>query len=446
MNVLRSIAVVLLATAASLAQNADPAPGGKPRTSVETKLGRVAMAFSAEPYRAVLESPGGELPFGLEIVEEKGVLTSWIINGSERIEVPYTRWDGRRLVLDIDHYDAVIEAEVVEWTSGARQVKTLLGFWKKRGRGGTWSQLPFSATIPFGHRFKRLPPPADKTDYPSVDGRWSVKFSSDAEPAIGQFKQAADGTVQGTFLTATGDYRYLAGSHEFGRLRLSTFDGAHAFLFDARMQSDGTLKGEFWSRDSWHETWTATKGIPTDMSNQFSMTRWDNQLFDLTVKFPDLEGRLRSLDDPEFQGTVRIIEIFGSWCPNCHDAARHLADLERKYRDRGLKVLGLAFELTGDAERDARQVRRFMKRNGVEYPVLLAGVADKKLASKALPFLDELRAYPTAIFINDLGEIKAVHAGFSGPATGNAFHYVRFGYIKIVEDLFKAAAQRKAGS
>ena len=109
-------------------------------------------------------------------------------------------------------------------------------------------------------------------------------------------------------------------------------------------------------------------------------------------------------------------------------------------------MLGLAFELSGDAQRDARQVRRFMKRNGVEYPVLLAGVADKKLVSKMLPFLDEFRAYPTAIFINDLGEIQAVHTGFSGPATGNAFHYVRFSFIRIVEDLFRQAAVRNAGS
>ena len=47
---------------------------------------------------------------------------------------------------------------------------------------------------------------------------------------------------------------------------------------------------------------------------------------DLVIEV-DVDGTLRSLADPEFAGNAMIIEIFGTWCPNCHDLGRALTDL-----------------------------------------------------------------------------------------------------------------------
>ena len=127
--------------------------------------------------------------------------------------------------------------------------------------------------------------------------------------------------------------------------------------------------------------------------------------------------------------------MFGSWCPNCHDAAAYFAELQKRYGDKGLSILGLAFELTGDLQRDAEQVRKYLKRHGSNYPVLIAGMADKAKASESLPLLDRVRSYPTTIFIDSSGQIRAVHTGFSGPATGAAYSELRQKFETLIESM-----------
>src|SRR5262249_39611660 len=148
------------------------------------------------------------------------------------------------------------------------------------------------------------------------------------------------------------------------RLRLSCFDGTHAFLFDARLEGDGRLNGEFWSGDRGHDTWTAERDASAKLADTFSLARWNDDFGLATLLFPDLDGKERSLADAEFDGKARILQVMGSWCPNCQDETHYLADLDRRYRSRGLSIVGLSFEITGDFARDSEQVRRAAKRHG----------------------------------------------------------------------------------
>ena len=89
-----------------------------------------------------------------------------------------------------------------------------------------------------------------------MSGRWAVTFTSDVgkpEAAVGEFTQSGD-AVSGTFLAETGDHRFLAGQMQGDELYLSTFDGAHAFLYKAKVDSDGALAGDFWVGTAHHET------------------------------------------------------------------------------------------------------------------------------------------------------------------------------------------------
>ncbi len=414
------IAVALFAAA--------QADGKDPRTSAPVPL-------RAGSWRAWLDSPGGELPFGLELAKETDHWQAWIINGDERIEVPRVAFTAGELVLHIDYYDSTITARPMD--NGAR----LAGEWVKRSRGESRTRMKFHATAGQARRFPPWSSVSGKVIMNSAAGRWSVDFSSSDEPAVAVFEQYPDGRLAGTFLTSTGDYRFLAGNVDRNGLRLSCFDGAHAFLFHARMRQDGRLLGDFWSRDTWHETWTARRDPNAALPDSFTLTRWLDRVKLGSLSFPDLDGRVRSLSDPDFVGRVRIIEIFGTWCPNCNDATQYLIELNRKYRDRGLKILALAFELTGNAKRDADQVRTYIKRHGIEYPVLLAGTSDKKAASDALPILDRLRAYPTTIFLDRHGKVRAVHTGFSGPATGDAYKKLRADFERLIEELLAESSR-----
>jgi len=380
------------------------------------------------PWRAWLDSPGGELPFGLEIARGETGLEAVIVNGSERMPVPRVEMSEEGLVLGIDHYDSEIVAKVGD------RGRRLDGRWKKTAGPESASELTFHATAGARPRFTYTASTPGKEES-SIDGRWAVRFASSDEPAVSLFATATDGNVEGTFLTTTGDYRYLAGSFSDGRLRLSCFDGAHAFLFDASLQDDGTLTGDFWSRDTWHETWIAERDTNAELADAFAQTSAVDGIDLARLVYPDLNGVPRSLADPAFGGRARLLFVFGSWCPNCSDATDYMVDLDRRYRDRGLSIVGLAFELTGDPTRDKEQVRLYTAHKEIEYPVLVAGVSDKTHASEAFPLIDRVRSYPTTIFLDTAGAVRAVHSGFSGPATGEAHDELRREFERLIEQL-----------
>ncbi len=385
-------------------------------------------------YRATLACPGGEIPFILVVEELPPKWRACVFNGEERINIPHARRPQiHSYEFEFNHYRSKIKA----MSAGGPfcEVHELKGHWIKEGGDGKPVEMDFSAEGYQGYLFKPNLKITEEIEKPTtVDGRWSVKFSSDDSPAIGVFKEGKDKSVDGTFLTTTGDYRYLAGSYEHGLLRLSCFDGSHAFLFHARMQSDGTLKGDFWSGAKWHETWTAKRDDKAALPDGFSLTKINPKAKLKDLRFPDLNGKARSLSEPGLLGKATIVEIFGSWCPNCHDAAELLVDLEKKYGPRGLKVVGLAFE-SGDARRDAQQVKRYLERHKATYTALIAGVRDRKKASAALPVIEELKSFPTFLFVDADGTVRSVYSGFSGPATGEEYTKLRKQFEAAIEKL-----------
>lgn len=389
-------------------------------------------------WHATLHSPGGPLPFGLELGERDGTLRAFLINGSERIEVPRVEFDGSRLLLGIDHYDSSISATL------DRRGERMDGNWRRTSAGAnSETRLPFSAVRKVEARFPVEPGQAD--DLSSAErfaGRWTVDFEKSDDPAVAEFDVDDAGVVAATFLTTTGDYRFLAGNVHGDRLRLSVFDGAHAFLFDARLQDDGSLLGDFWSRDTWHESWTARLDPQANLADGFKQTRWVDGADLGALRYPDLDGTPRSLADPAFAGAARILLVFGTWCPNCTDATRHLVELHKRFRDRGLSIVGLAFEMTGDLERDTEQVRRYADYHGIDYPLLVAGLSDKTEATKAFPLIDQVRAFPTTVFLDAGGRVKAVHSGYSGPATGEAHRHLRERFEDLILEML---AESEAG-
>lgn len=422
----------------------------------------VGQSPATGPWRARLLSPGGEIPFGLELEREGARWRATLVNGRERIAVPEVQADASLGVfeLNLPHYDSRVAGVVL---SGGAELE---GMWAKRRGPEEWVTLPFSASAGAGPRFSRdvllAPPPgADPAALArelaeaagAVDGRWAVRFASSEDPAVGVFEVAPDGAASGTFLTTTGDYRFLAGSldrawpgddglvgcTDDGRahfvLRLSCFDGAHAFLFEAQLQPDGSLAGSFWSGATWHETWTAVRDAAAALPDGFALSRATGAVSLDELVFPDLDGAPRRLSDPAFAGKARILQVFGSWCPNCHDASDELVRLQREYGPRGLSIVGLAFELTGDPTRDGAQVRRYAERHGVTWPLLLAGLADKDEASASLGLLDRVQAFPTTIFLDAAGGLRAVHTGFSGPATGAAHEAQHAEFVRVIEEL-----------
>ncbi len=380
---------------------------------------KTAAVAQITEYASSLSSPGGDLRFGLSLEFDGATLKSAaIVNGPERQSIVEFELTLDELVLRFPHYNSEIKATFSD------DRRKLAGTWTKRA-GPKLTEMKFQAV-------ERSKQPAESSVAPEkFMGRWQIKFDSSIDPAVGIFEFVGP-QVHGTFLTTTGDYRFLAGDVRNGKLQLSTFDGAHAFLFDASLAKDNTLTGNFWSGTSWHETWTATKDDQAQLPDDFEQVHLVADANWSKVLVCDLDGIQKSLADKNLFGELTIINIFGSWCPNCHDEAPFLVELERQFGSHGLKVIGLAFEASGEFEPDAAQVGRFVKRHSIPYPVFIAGESDKEKASKLLPFVDRIKAFPTSIFVDRSGKVIAIHSGFSGPATGQAHADLKHRFAQII--------------
>jgi len=383
---------------------------GSPKATPDTEL--------VGQWRSVLETPGGELPFFLRIAEQDGALAAVVVNDIEEAPLSAVRIDGTTVTLEMAWYDSELEGTVSG--DGSR----IAGHWRKTVPGGD-SVLPWTAERGLGPRFEPIaetdlrPGAADALS--EISGVWRLVFVDHGGEDVvrGELRQV-DGRVTGTMLTSVGDYRYLDGSYESGVLRLSTFDGAHAFLFHGRAQPDGRLVGDSWSRDSYHATWVGERVqnherilpdpwqqvIPTQADRRFRFNR------------PDSDGELVSNEDARFVGKVLVVNLFGSWCPNCNDEAPLLADWHRRWSADGLEIVGLAFEFSGDPKRDRLMLNRYAERHGIEYPLLLAGLSDKAEAAEVVPDISAVNSYPTTILVARDGAIRWIHSGFAGPGTG----------------------------
>jgi thiol-disulfide isomerase/thioredoxin len=359
-------------------------------------------------YRAVLESPGGELPFGLDVAREESGLVLYLVNGKERVRVPEVVVEAGKLTARMPGYENAVtatisgddlEGEVTLVRSGGRKQSMPL----KARRGQTWRfyEEPFS----------------DNADFA---GRWSVTFTDDkgrTSTGVAAFEQLF-GTVTGTILTPSGDYRFLAGDARGDELQLSRFDGAQAHLFRAKLNERGELEGQHWSGNFGHERFVALRNPDAELDMSPVATGMKDPAAKLQFTFPDLDGKPVSLADPRFQGKVVIVTLAGSWCPNCHDEASFLAQLYREHRAEGLEIVSLMFEHSADFTQAASAARRFRKATGIDYATLIAGRSDGDDAVKALPQLTGVFAFPTTIWVDRAGVVRKIHAGFSGPATG----------------------------
>lgn len=364
-----------------------------------------------------------DIPFNFEVIDEKKIV---IHNGEERIEVTDINYDEAQKSISIkmpvfgSEFKLTLREEVLE------------GAWYNYNKKDY--KIPFKAIRNNAARFAST----HKTSNTTLAPRWKVTFNPntpDSYPAIGLFNLKEDGIVTGTFLTETGDYRYLEGIFDGKELQLSCFDGAHAFLFKANLQEDGSLKGRFWSGNHWQTTWQAVPDSEFNLATMDTLTYLKEGYDKFAFKFPNANGDTISLEDERFKNKVTIVQITGSWCPNCMDETRFLVDVYHKYHKQGLEIVAIDYEVVNDFETFKKSQARIKKHLGVNYPIVFGGAAKKSEAIKTLPMLNHILSYPTAIFIDKQGKVRKIHTGFSGPGTGNLYQNYVDKTIQLVEKL-----------
>jgi thiol-disulfide isomerase/thioredoxin len=221
-------------------------------------------------------------------------------------------------------------------------------------------------------------------------------------------------------------------------LKLSAFDGAHAFLFTGKV-ADSVINGTFYSGNHFKEPFIAKRNSIYELPSPDSLTFLNEGYEKLAFSFPDSSGNMISLEDERFKGKVVIVQIMGTWCPNCLDETKFLVEYTKKNFSEDLEIIGLAFEYAKTSEGAQKSIKRLVDRVGVPYPILLAqyGTEDKKLAQEKLPMLNHVLSYPTTIFIDKKGEVRKIHTGFNGPATGEKYVAFKQDFNTFVNTLLK---------
>lgn len=367
-------------------------------------------ALASGFWHARITLPGGDIETGIEFSSTPKGIVANLINGQERVPIDEVVVDDDEVLLRFTAYNNEIKAR--------RMGDGLVGELILTKRYGETQSMPFSAT-PGAAKSEAVVASGDA----DMSGRWAVTFNEpdgSTSPSIGEFSQRGS-RLFGTFLNPNGDYRYLAGHVRGKKFVLSTFDGAHAFLFSGQVEGDRINDAEFWSGTSWHQTWSAAMNPGASLPDAYTRTFLNPGYDRFEFSFPDLDGNPVSIDDQRFKGKVVVVTLAGTWCPNCHDEARFMAPLYETYREQGLEVVALMYEHFEDPEVAARQVRAFRDKFGIEYETLLAGISIKTDAAETLPSLNAVFAFPTTIFIDRSGRVRKIHTGFNGPGTGE--HY-----------------------
>ncbi|NRD21369.1 TlpA family protein disulfide reductase [Winogradskyella eckloniae] len=359
------------------------------------------------PYRASLTvKDNKELPFNFEVISASKLK---IFNAEEVIEVDEITYRNDSVFIKTPVFEGYIAAKF--------EGDNLRGHFIKESLNRV---VPFFAEYNTTTRFNAV---AQANE--NVDGIWEAEFSKGVEEdeyiAKGIFKQ--DGNkVTGTFRTTTGDYRFLEGVMDGNSMKLSTFDGAHAFLFTATV-TDTSMEGVFYSGNHWKEPFVAKRNKTFELPNANDLTFLKEGYDSLDFTFPNTSDELVSLKDDRFKDKVVIVQIMGTWCPNCLDESKYYTEFYKKNKNKDIEFVALAFEYAKTKETAFSRIDRLQSKIGIEYPILLAqfGTSDKAKAQEKLPMLNHVLSYPTTIYIDKKGKVRKIHTGFNGPATGNKY-------------------------
>ena len=381
-------------------------------------------------YRGVLYRPdSNEVVFNFQQKKENGKTVLYVMNDTERLRITDITQKSDSLFFNMPFFESAFRVKI-------KKDGSLEGTWIK-GTSRQTQYWPFIATPGQAFRF----PQTNGTAKKNISGKWAVTFTNTADGntsrAVAVFKQQKN-KLTGSFLTTTGDYRYLEGIVSGDSLKLSTFDGSNAYSFIARIDDAKTISGgRYFAGYTGLQTWTAVQDERAPLPEQDGPTSLKPGETGLNFAFKDLDDKLVSIKDERFRGKVVIVQIMGSWCPNCMDETRFLSDFYRKNKDRGIEIVALAYEYSTDLQRSKATLRKFQQRFNVEYPMLITGAAttDEQRTEKTLPQITPIRSFPTTIFIDKKGIVRKIHPVFYGPGTGEFYEAFLKEFNTTVDEL-----------
>jgi len=381
--------------------------------------------LKAGPWRGEIRSIGGQLPFNFILKNEvNGKIPLQIQNGAEKFSLGDAFFRNDSLVIPFDLYDS-------ELVFSIKSSELLNGFWIKKRNGNVLGKLAVEAKFGSEERFF-----ANNVSTTSAQGKWKTNFYDDPNKpslGVGVFEQSGN-KVTGTFLRTSGDYRFLQGNIIGDSLLMSYFDGSAVMLMKAKIQKN-TLSGMFYSGLAGKREIKGFLDPKASLPDLKTLTQLKPGFNTLNFALPSTKGEIVKLSDEKFKNKVVVLELMGSWCPNCLDESRYLSPFYNKNKSKGLEMIGLAFEYSADMAVSGPKIDNFRKKVGINYPILFAGLPNEETIAKVLPEIDKLNGYPTTFIIDKKGIVREIHTGFSGPGTGQYYQDWIHEFEKTIQKL-----------
>lgn len=372
-------------------------------------------------WDATINFNGTEIPFKLEFAGDGANIRGWFFNGDDREVSNSGSLEGGKLVLSFDSYLA-----------------KLTGTFKDGAFDGEYGPMLKKTYAVHAVRAARKPRVDAKA--PSIAGQWDLVDikSSKGEKAWRLILRQSGNDVSGAILRIDGDTGTLTGSFQHdGQFVLSHFSGARPALMIVKPNADGTLAVSLSALHGFSEMKAVkpdeavAEGLPQP-TDPTTHTTVKDETKPFNFSYPDLNGNIVSSDDARFRGKVVIVNLTGSWCPNCHDEAPFLASLYDKFHKQGLEIVALSFE-EADQLKNPTRLRAFIKEYGIHYTVLLGGENDS--AQTKLTQLVNWNSWPTTLFIGRDGLVRGSHAGFPSPGSGELYTQAKEEFTSRVEKL-----------
>ncbi len=350
-----------------------------------------------------------ELPFNLEISDNS--TKAKLYNGAETLELDI-KIKNNKFIIPIQSFDNALVLEK------ANDKESLKGQWIKYNKKNEY-RLNLKAVEGEWEQ---------EVEYPdNFPMRWKISFLS----SKGEVKDAIllFTNDHATILTPTGDYRYLRPHFNGKKLNLYGFDGAFSFNFDGFLTKD-SFTGTVYSGLSWNQTFKARPSETFKLPDATKVTTIPSKSLNFCLNNLQNEKKCISTKD----NRAKVIQIFGSWCPNCIDETRFIKEFRSKNKV-DVDFYIISFERGITEKISKKNLKKAIKTYSIDYPVLIGGLSKSVKVSDIFKDINNFASFPTTIFVSKKGKVTGVHSGFNGPATGKYYEDFTKEFSKLIKKI-----------
>lgn len=358
-------------------------------------------------WKLTLKIQGTEVPFNLKITDDSS--KALLFNGVEKIALDVQK-KKNKYIIPIQNFDNAIVLHKNEDQLKGQWIK----YNKKReyrlnikGEEGSWDL---------------------GVDYPSdFPKKWKISFLS----SKGKVKDAIllFSKNNASILTATGDYRYLRPVFVGKKLNLYGFDGSFSFNFDG-FYSNKSYTGTMYSGRDWQQTFKATPNKNFELPDATKVTTLNSDSLNLCL--PNLKESKTCINTKD--NRAKVIQIFGSWCPNCIDETKFISKFRNENKT-DVDFYIVSFERGINEKNSLKSLMKAKNLYNIDYPILIGGLSTDVKVNDVFKGILNFASFPTTIFVDKKGSIIEVHSGFSGPATGVYFEQFKEKFNNLIKKI-----------